>query len=150
MKSKLLKILVLVMVFVLALSACQPAMEETEVMTEETEEVVVEETEAVVEEMTEEVVEETEVVVEPSATIRIWADEQRAPVLDALAEEFLAEYNVALVVENISGIRDQFSVAAPAGEVHNQGDKRTACKRCSHTPLGADRKAALETQAGYK
>jgi len=116
MKSKLLKILVLVMVFVLALSACKPAMEETEVMTEETEEVVVEETEAVVEEMTEEVVEETEVVVEPSATIRIWADEQRAPVLDALAEEFLAEYNVALVVENISGIRDQFSVAAPAGE----------------------------------
>jgi maltose/maltodextrin transport system substrate-binding protein/arabinogalactan oligomer/maltooligosaccharide transport system substrate-binding protein len=77
----------------------------------QTEEPVVEETEEPVEEP-----EETEEVVEPSASIRIWADEQRAPVLSELATDFLTEYGVELVVENISGIRDQFSVAAPAGE----------------------------------
>ena len=53
---------------------------------------------------------------EALASIRIWADEQRAPVLSELAEDFKAEYGVELVVENISGIRDQFLVAAPAGE----------------------------------
>jgi len=146
MKSKFLKILVLVMVFVLALSACQPKVEETEVVTEETEQVV-EETEAVVEEtevMTEEVVQETEEVAEPSATIRIWADEQRAPVLSALADDFLAEYNVALVVENISGIRDQFSVAAPAGEgpdiiviAHDQAPALIASGLVTPIDLGA-------------
>ncbi len=53
---------------------------------------------------------------EPEATLRIWADEQRAPVLNELGAKFQAENNVAVVVENISGIRDQFLVAAPAGE----------------------------------
>ena len=52
----------------------------------------------------------------PVATLRIWADEQRAPVLAELGAEFKAQYNVDVVVENISGIRDQFAVAAPAGE----------------------------------
>ena len=69
--------------------------------------------EPVVEEPTEE---PTVEVVEPAATLRIWADEQRAPVLSELGALFLAEYNVEVVVENISGIRDQFLVAAPAGE----------------------------------
>jgi len=55
-------------------------------------------------------------VEEPVATLRIWADEQRAPVLSELGAQFKAEYNVDVVVENISGIRDQFLVAAPAGE----------------------------------
>ncbi|MDD2522242.1 MAG: extracellular solute-binding protein [Anaerolineaceae bacterium] len=55
-------------------------------------------------------------VEEPAATLRIWADEQRAPVLTELGAQFLAEYNVEVIVENISGIRDQFLVAAPAGE----------------------------------
>ena len=36
--------------------------------------------------------------------------------MSELAEDFQAEYGVELVVENISGIRDQFLVAAPAGE----------------------------------
>ena len=49
-------------------------------------------------------------------TLRIWADEQRAPVLTELGAKFKAENNVDVVVENISGIRDQFLVAAPAGE----------------------------------
>ena len=59
------------------------------------------------------------VVEEPSGdagVLRIWADEQRAPVLSELGEKFQAEYGVEVVVENISGIRDQFLVAAPAGE----------------------------------
>lgn len=51
-----------------------------------------------------------------AGTLRIWADEQRAPVLAELGAKFKAEYNVDVVVENISGIRDQFTVAAPAGE----------------------------------
>ena len=55
-------------------------------------------------------------VEEPVATLRIWADEQRAPVLTELGAKFKEQYNVEVVVENISGIRDQFLVAAPAGE----------------------------------
>jgi maltose/maltodextrin transport system substrate-binding protein/arabinogalactan oligomer/maltooligosaccharide transport system substrate-binding protein len=85
-----------------------------------TETPVVETEPPVVEEPTEvpTVEEPTEVptVEEPVATLRIWADEQRAPVLSELGAQFKAEYNVDVVVENISGIRDQFLVAAPAGE----------------------------------
>lgn len=72
--------------------------------------------EPVVEETEEPTEEPTVEVLEPAATLRIWADEQRAPVLAELGAKFLAEYNVEVVVENISGIRDQFLVAAPAGE----------------------------------
>ena len=105
MKKKLL-VLSLLVVFSLVFAACKPATEAS---------VVEEPTEApATEEPTEVVTEEP--VVEPVATLRIWADEQRAPVLNDLAADFLAEYNVELVVENISGIRDQFLVAAPAGE----------------------------------
>lgn len=50
------------------------------------------------------------------ASLRIWADEQRAPVLTDLAAKFKAANGVDVVVENISGIRDQFLVSAPAGE----------------------------------
>jgi len=59
---------------------------------------------------------EDEPGVETATTLRIWADEQRAPVLNDLGAQFQAEYNVEVVVENISGVRDQFLVAAPAGE----------------------------------
>ncbi len=48
-----------------------------------------------------------------AGTLRIWADEQRAPVLTELGAKFKEQYNVEVVVENISGIRDQFLVAAP-------------------------------------
>jgi maltose-binding protein MalE len=56
---------------------------------------------------------------EPSATLRIWADDTRTPILQALADEFLAEYNVALVVEDlgrVQDIRSQVIIANPAGE----------------------------------
>lgn len=52
----------------------------------------------------------------PSATIRIWADETRAPILQGLADAVLATYNVELVIELKSALRDDFQVAAPNGE----------------------------------
>lgn len=52
----------------------------------------------------------------PAATLRIWADDTRAPILVSLGEEFKAAYNVELAVEQVADIRDQFTIAAPAGE----------------------------------
>ena len=48
----------------------------------------------------------------------IWADETRSGVLQALGEEFEAEYGVGIQVEQygFGDIRDQFKVAGPAGE----------------------------------
>jgi maltose-binding protein MalE len=56
---------------------------------------------------------------EPTATLRIWADDTRTPILNALADEFLAEYNVELVVEDLGRVQDirtQAIIAIPAGE----------------------------------
>jgi len=53
---------------------------------------------------------------EPAGTLRIWADDTRAPILQDLADDFLAAYNIELVVELKSSIRDDFQVAAPLGE----------------------------------
>jgi arabinogalactan oligomer/maltooligosaccharide transport system substrate-binding protein len=52
----------------------------------------------------------------PAATLRIWADDTRAPILEKLAPAFLAEYNVALNIELKSALRDDFQLAAPIGE----------------------------------
>jgi arabinogalactan oligomer/maltooligosaccharide transport system substrate-binding protein len=109
------------------LAACGPAATEvaepTEVMEEPTE--VMEEPTEVMEVPTE-VVEEpteapepTEAVVEPVATLKIWADDNRTPILLDLADAFLAEYNVALVVEDLGRLQDiraPIITAAPAGE----------------------------------
>lgn len=48
----------------------------------------------------------------------IWADDTRAPVLQSLAEDFEAEYGIALEVQELGfgDIRDQLRVAGPAGE----------------------------------
>lgn len=54
--------------------------------------------------------------VEPAGTLVIWADDTRAPILQDLADEVLAAYNLELVVELKSAIRDDFKVAAPTGE----------------------------------
>ncbi|MBP6802774.1 MAG: extracellular solute-binding protein [Chloroflexi bacterium] len=59
---------------------------------------------------------EAPAVVEPAGTLRIWADDTRAPILQDLADEVLAAYNLELVVELKSAIRDDFQVAAPLGE----------------------------------
>ena len=109
-KSYLL--IAIALIATLLLGACGTPAETPVVETEP----VVEATEPVVEATEESTEEPTVEVVEPAATLRIWADEQRAPVLSELGAKFLAEYNVEVVVENISGIRDQFLVAAPAGE----------------------------------
>ncbi|WP_420629380.1 extracellular solute-binding protein [Candidatus Leptofilum sp.] len=69
------------------------------------------EEEAADEEMEEEAADE-----EFDVSITIWADDTRAPILLALAEDFQAEYGVGLVVEQVADIRDQFVIAAPAGE----------------------------------
>lgn len=138
------KRLILIAIFMIAsmiLAACKPAAA-TEVpeVEEPTEEVVVTEAPVETEEEATEAPTEEEVV----ATLRVWADEQRAPVLSALATEFKAEYDVELVVENISGIRDQFSVAAPAGEgpdiiilAHDQAAALVASGLVAPIDLGA-------------
>src|SRR5512138_3381025 len=51
-----------------------------------------------------------------AGTLRIWADDTRAPVLQDLADEVKSAYNLDLVVELKSSIRDDFQVAAPLGE----------------------------------
>ena len=56
---------------------------------------------------------------EPTATLRIWADDTRTPILLGLADDFLAEYNVELIVEDlgrVQDIRSQVIIAIPAGE----------------------------------
>jgi arabinogalactan oligomer / maltooligosaccharide transport system substrate-binding protein len=56
---------------------------------------------------------------EAAATLRIWADDTRTPILLELADEFRAEYNVELVVEDLGRVQDirtPMITAAPAGE----------------------------------
>jgi maltose-binding protein MalE len=60
--------------------------------------------------------EPTEAMEEPEVSLVIWADDTRAPILQALAADFEATYGVGLIVEQVAGINDQFPIAAPAGE----------------------------------
>jgi len=51
--------------------------------------------------------------------LKIWADDTRAPILNALADDFLAKYNVELVIEDLGRVQDirtPMITAAPAGE----------------------------------
>jgi maltose-binding protein MalE len=65
----------------------------------------------------------------PTGKLVIWADDTRAPILEDLADEVLAAYNLELVVELKANLRDDFQVAAPVGEgpdilfgvAHDQG-----------------------------
>jgi arabinogalactan oligomer / maltooligosaccharide transport system substrate-binding protein len=52
----------------------------------------------------------------PAGTLRIWADDTRAAIVQDLADDVLAAYNVELVVELKSALRDDFQVAAPQGQ----------------------------------
>jgi arabinogalactan oligomer / maltooligosaccharide transport system substrate-binding protein len=129
MKRKLWNLISLFTVAVFVLAACGPAATQTEEPTdivveeapgaeEEPTEVVEEPTE-VVEEPTEVPTPTEEVVAEPVATLKIWADDTRTPVLLELADDFLAEYNVELVVEDLGRVQDiraPIITAAPAGE----------------------------------
>lgn len=118
MKKRFILIAILVIAS-FVLGACgpkeEPIVEEPVVEEPVVEEPVVEE--PVVEEpVVEEPVVEEPPVVEPDATLRIWADDTRSAILAPLAEAFLAEYNVAVIIEEVANIRDQFIIAAPAGE----------------------------------
>ena len=53
------------------------------------------------------------------ATLKIWADDTRTPILLSFADDFLAKYNVELVVEDLGRVQDirtPMITAAPAGE----------------------------------
>ncbi|MFL7812677.1 MAG: extracellular solute-binding protein [Anaerolineales bacterium] len=110
MKNKIFAFLSIIMVLALALSACGGAAPVEEPA------VVVEEPTAAPEEPTAAV---EEAAPEPTATLTIWADDTRTPILQDLADEFLAEYNVALDVQDlgvVQDIRSQVLIAIPAGE----------------------------------
>lgn len=131
----------LVLILAMVMAACggqaaepvqeAPAVEEpaaevaeptAEVMEEPTEAPAEEPTEAPVEEPTEAPPEEPTAEPEaaaPEATLTIWADDTRTPILLDLADDFLAEYNVALDVQDLGTVQDirtQIIIAAPAGE----------------------------------
>lgn len=133
----------LIVVLVLAACAPQAATEAplateappavTEVMTEEPEvteaptEVMTEEpgvTEAATEAVTEAVTEEptataTLVPCEEGLTgLTVWADEQRAPIIQEFGNQFAGEFGICLQVQQMGfgDIRDQLAVAGPAGE----------------------------------
>lgn len=115
MSKKLWTMISVLLIAMMVLAACAPAAEPTTapVVEEPTAEpVVVEEptAEPVVEEPT------AVPVVEPVGTLRIWADDTRAPILQDLADEVLAAYQLELVVELKSALRDDFQTAAPVGE----------------------------------
>ena len=122
MKKTLFRILVLALVLLFALSACASSTDtptEDEPIADEpaVEEPVAEEP-ATEEPATEEPATE-EPVAEPTAILRIWADDTRTPILLGLADDFLAEYNVELAVEDlgvVQDIRSQAIIAIPAGE----------------------------------
>ncbi|MGI6742013.1 MAG: extracellular solute-binding protein [Brevefilum sp.] len=116
MKKVYTKIFVIGLVLILALSACQekaPAIEEPVVEEPVVEEPVVEEP------VVEEPVVEEPAVEAPVATLRIWADDTRTPILQDLAADFLEKYNVEVLVEDlgvVQDIRSQVIIAVPAGE----------------------------------
>ncbi len=54
----------------------------------------------------------------PATELLVWADELRAPIISELGNQFAAEFNITLVVQEMGfgDIRDQLAVAGPAGE----------------------------------
>lgn len=125
MKRNLWILMILTTVAIFAMAACGPSATPTEEVvapveepTEVVEEPAAPEPTEVMEEPTA-VPEPTEEVMEPEATLRIWADDTRTPILEGLAEDFLNDYNVELVVEDLGRVQDiraQVLIAVPAGE----------------------------------
>jgi arabinogalactan oligomer / maltooligosaccharide transport system substrate-binding protein len=119
MIKKFWSLLTILLIATMILSACAKATTEAPAVTEAP---VVEAPTAVPVKPTEvptEAPAPTEAVVEPVATLVIWADDTRTPVLLTLADDFLAEYNVELVVEDLGRVQDirtPMITAAPAGE----------------------------------
>jgi len=105
MRSKIWTILTVLLVFSMLVAACGGAAEPAPAAAEPTAAPVVEAAPTV-----------APAPEAPAATLRIWADGTRAPILQGLAADFQATYGVELVVELKSAIRDDFQVAAPVGE----------------------------------
>ncbi len=116
--KKLIPLISLVVMLSILLTACGttptaaptdvPAAEPTDVPAAEPTKEMVEPTEAPV-----------EAPAEPVATLKIWADDTRTPILLSFAEEFKAEYNVEIIVEDLGRVQDirtPMITAAPAGE----------------------------------
>ena len=104
MKKNLLVLLSLLVIASMALAACGAPAEEAPA------------TEAPAEEAATEAPATEEAPAEPAGSLTIWADDTKAPVFQDLADDVLAAYNIELVVEVKSAIRDDFKVAAPNGE----------------------------------
>jgi len=125
MSKKMWTSMSLLLILAMVLTACAtatpaPTQEPAPVVTEEpapvaTEEsVVTEEPPAATEEPA-----PTEAPAAPEATLKIWADDTRTPILLDLADDFLAKYNVAIVVEDLGRVQDirtPMITAGPAGE----------------------------------
>ncbi|MDX1614482.1 MAG: maltose ABC transporter substrate-binding protein [Candidatus Promineifilaceae bacterium] len=95
----------------------EPAEEPTEEpMEEPTEEPMEEPAEEPMEEPTEEPMEEP--AEEATVQLVVWGDEVVAPAVEALAPQFLEEFGIDLVVQQIAfdDQREQIRIAAPAGE----------------------------------
>jgi arabinogalactan oligomer / maltooligosaccharide transport system substrate-binding protein len=144
MKKRFL-LIAIIMIASLLLGACAP--KETPVVEEPVVEEPVVEEPVVEEPVVEEPVVEEPVVEEPvapDATLRIWADDTRSAILAPLAAAFLAEYNVEVIIEEVANIRDQFIIAAPAGEgpditiiAHDQAGQLVASGLLAPIDLGA-------------
>jgi len=142
MKTKVSLLLSLMLITAFVLSACGTPATEAPVATEAPTEAPVA-TEAPTEAP----------VAEPAGTLTIWADDTRAPILQDLADEVLAAYNLELVVELKSAIRDDFQVAAPLGEgpdiivvPHDQAGTLVANGLLAEVDLG-DKKADFAPKA---
>ena len=130
--NKLFLLVIALLIGVMVLSACggaeeveepaeeAPAQEAEEPMEEPVEEPVEEEAEEPAEEPTEEPMEEAaeEAPAETVATLKIWADDKRIPVLETLVDDFAEMAGVEIILEQvqIQDMLEQTRVAIPAGE----------------------------------
>jgi len=104
MKRTIYTVLAVLMIAILALTACTKAAETPAA------------TEAATEAPTAEVA--TEAPAPTVSQLTVWADAARAPIIEEIGKEFTAKYGVAIVVQEMASgdIRDQLKVAGPAGE----------------------------------
>lgn len=112
MKNKKLYLMFIIMLLgALVLVACGGS--ETEDPTPETQA-----TEAPADEPTEEPAEEASEPSETTATLRVWADENRIPVLESLKDQVAETIGVELILEQVAlgDMAEQVRIAIPAGE----------------------------------
>jgi len=124
MRNKRLILLSLLVIGVLVLAACgggQPTAAPAEPAAPAVEEAATEApaAEVATEELTptEAPAEEAAPAADTGAVLTIWADGERAPILEKLGDEFAAQTGVKLAVvqKAIGDIRNDFKIAAPAG-----------------------------------